>query len=71
MSLPEQEHEPGRGGQTNLATDVIAYLLAGPFGFGGLGWLVDHWLGTGFFIVLGLLGGMALSMYIIWLRYGT
>ena len=67
----EPEHTPGYGGQTNLATDVIAYLLAGPLLFGGAGYLLDHWLDVTFFVVIGLLAGMALSMYIIWLRYGT
>lgn len=70
-SMTEPEHTPGYAGQTHLATDVIAYLIAGPAGFGGAGYLLDRWLGTPFFIVIGLLAGMALSMYIIWLRYGT
>lgn len=69
--MSEPEHTPGSAGHTHLATDVIAYLIAGPVLFGGLGYLVDQWLGTAFLIVLGLLGGMALSMYVIWLRYGT
>lgn len=67
----EPEHTPGYAGQTHLATDVIAYLIAGPLLFGGAGYLLDHWLNITLFVVLGLLGGMALSMYIIWLRYGT
>lgn len=68
---PSEEHTPGRGAETNLATSVTAYLLAGPAGFGAIGWLLDRWLGTGFLLVVGLLGGMALSIYVIWLRYGT
>lgn len=69
--MTEPEHTPGYGAQTHLATDVIAYLIAGPLLFGGAGYFLDHWLNMTFFIVIGLLGGMALSMYIIWLRYGT
>ena len=67
----EPEHTPGHAAQTNLATSVTAYLIAGPVGFGGIGYLLDHWLGTGFLVVVGLLVGMALSLYVIWLRYGT
>lgn len=66
-----EEHTPGAAAQTSLATDVLAYLLAGPLGFGGIGHLLDLWLGTGFLLPVGLVGGMALSLYLIWLRYGT
>lgn len=52
------------------ATGVLAYLTAGPITFGGIGWALDAWLGTQFLLVLGLLGGMGLAFYVIWLRYG-
>lgn len=67
----EPEHTPGYAAQTNIATDVIAYLLAGPLLFGGAGMALDHWLDLTFFVVIGLLAGMTLSMYVIWNRYGT
>lgn len=67
----EPEHTPGQGAQTSIATDVIAYLLAGPLLGGGAGFLLDRWLNLTLFIVIGLLAGMALSMYVIWNRYGT
>lgn len=67
----EPEHTPGQGAQTSIATDVIAYLISGPLLFGGAGLALDHWLDITFFVVIGLLAGMALSMYVIWLRYGT
>ncbi len=51
------------------AWTVLSYLLTGPALYGGLGWLLDKWLGTTFFIVVGLLGGMALSIYVIYRRY--
>ena len=49
----------------------VGYLLSGPLVFGGLGWGMDRLLNTGFLIVCGLLGGMALSLYLVWFRYGT
>jgi ATP synthase protein I len=67
----EEEHTRGQGADTNVATSVIAYLLAGPATFGLIGWLLDSWLGTSFLIVIGLLAGMAMSLYVIVLRYGT
>lgn len=53
-----------------MGSMIIAYLVTGPALFGGLGWLLSQWLGTTFFIPVGILLGMSLSMYIIWLRYG-
>jgi len=54
-----------------LGATVLAYLITGPALFGGLGYLLDRVLGTAFLVVLGVLGGMAASLYLIWLRYGT
>jgi len=55
----------------SLATSVTAYLISGPVVFGGAGRGLDLWLGTRFLTPIGLLAGMALSLYVIWLRYGT
>jgi F0F1-type ATP synthase assembly protein I len=63
--------EAGKFASDQTSATVIAYLVTGPALFGGLGWLLDRWLGTGFIVLLGLLGGMGLSLYVIWLRYGT
>jgi F0F1-type ATP synthase assembly protein I len=51
--------------------NVVAYLISGPVMFAGIGWVLDRWLGTGFFVPAGILGGMALSLYLVWFRYGT
>ncbi len=64
-SLPSPTFQADAMGST-----IIAYLLTGPALFGGLGWLLSQWLNTTFFIPVGILLGMALSLYIIWLRYG-
>ncbi len=60
---------PGR--EADQAWRSFAYLLSGPLVYGGLGWLADRWLGTGFLLPAGLVAGMALSLYLIWFRYGT
>ena len=52
-------------------TKVGGYLLAGPLLYGGIGWGLDHWLGTAFLLPVGIIGGMALSLYLIWFRYGS
>ncbi len=70
-SFERSDSAAARVSAQSLATSVTAYLISGPVVFGGAGWGLDHWLDTGFFILIGLLGGMALSLYVIWLRYGT
>ena len=54
-----------------MYTKVVGYLLAGPLVYGGIGWALDHWLGTAFLLPLGIVGGVALSLYLIWFRYGS
>jgi hypothetical protein len=51
--------------------NVVSYLISGPVMFGGIGWALDAWLGTRFFVPVGILGGMAVSLYLVWFRYGT
>ena len=54
------------------AWTVLAYLITGPLLYGGLGWLLDRWLGTEpVFVLVGILGGMALAVYLVWIRYGS
>ena len=53
------------------AWNVVSYLISGPVMFGAVGGLLDHWLGTGFLLPVGILAGMALSLYLVWFRYGT
>lgn len=48
---------------------VLSYLLGGVLLYGGLGWLVDRWLGTEGFVGLGIVLGAALGIGAIWLRY--
>ncbi len=54
-----------------IGSTVLAHLITGPLLFGGLGWLLDRWLGTSAFVAIGVIAGMGLSLYTIWLRYGT
>jgi hypothetical protein len=51
--------------------NVVSYLITGPAMFGGVGWALDHWLGTTWLVAVGIVGGMALSLYLVWFRYGT
>jgi hypothetical protein len=68
---PEEELRRFNMAEQNSAWKAVAYLLTGPLIYGGLGALLDHWLGTSWLVGVGIVGGMALSLYLIWFRYGT
>ena len=67
--LPEDAGRPGLG--ESVAWNVTANLLAGVLLGGGAGWGLDRWLGTDYLVGVGLLLGIALTLYYVWLRYGT
>lgn len=62
---------PSSSREADQAWRSFAYLLSGPLLYGGLGWLLDSWLDTVFLLPVGLVFGMALSVYLIWFRYGS
>jgi F0F1-type ATP synthase assembly protein I len=49
---------------------VVSYLLGGVILYGGIGWLIDLWLGTRGFVAVGIVGGAGAGVAIVWLRYG-
>jgi hypothetical protein len=49
---------------------VLGTLLAGICVWGGIGWLVDLWLGTTFVRAIGVIVGAAASIYYVTVRYG-
>lgn len=56
----------------NVAAGAVAVLITGPIFYTFVGWLLDRWLDTTPWLTLaGLLLGMALSVYLTLVRYGT
>jgi F0F1-type ATP synthase assembly protein I len=45
-------------------------MISGLMIWGGIGWGLDRWLGTEYFLMGGLLLGMGSALYLIWLRFG-
>jgi len=66
------EPSPGLGEMAgmDLGMRVLSYLIAGVLVYGGLGWLGDHLLGTGFLLPIGIVLGAAGGCYVIVKRYG-
>jgi len=51
---------------------VISYLITGILVWGGIGWLIDSWLGTkGIAAAIGAVVGAAAGVYIIVRRLGA
>jgi F0F1-type ATP synthase assembly protein I len=67
-SGPEQE-PPGRGAE--MVWSIIGTLVAGVLAWGGIGWLLDRWLGTRYLVAVGIVVGMAGAFYLIIKRYGS
>lgn len=49
---------------------VLSYLISGVLFYGGLGWVGDHFLGTGFLLPVGIVAGAAFGVYIVIRRFG-
>lgn len=49
---------------------IFGYLLSGLLIWGGIGWGIDQWLKTRFFLLAGLVLGAGASIYLVWLRFG-
>jgi hypothetical protein len=69
---PLEKADAGHGRlEESRMWNVVSYLITGPVMLGAVGWALDSWLGTSWLVAVGILGGMALSLYLIWVRYGT
>ena len=64
MSESGPEREPsGRGAE--MVWSIIGTLIAGVLAWGGIGWLLDRWLGTRYLVAVGVVVGMAGAFYLI------
>jgi ATP synthase protein I len=72
MSQPPHHDDPpapaGSQGM-NQGAQVLSYLIAGIAAYGFLGWLGDHFLGTGFLLPVGIVLGAALGIYVVIKRF--
>lgn len=46
-------------------------MLSGILVWGGVGWLLDRWLETRFFILVGTILGLTVAIYLIVVKYGA
>jgi ATP synthase protein I len=63
-------HEPTNRREENALWSIFGYLVSGLLFWGGIGWAADHFLGTTYLTLVGLLVGMGGALYLVWLRFG-
>ena len=61
---------PSGDGGENIGLTIFSYLLSGMLLYGGLGWLISHWTGISLIFPLGMLFGLALTIWLVISRYG-
>ncbi|MFC0863014.1 hypothetical protein ACFHYQ_11990 [Sphaerimonospora cavernae] len=71
-AMSEQERRPEKDGRdfADAAWSVPNYLLAGILVWGGIGWLLSHLTGVHAFIPIGVVLGVVLAGYLVYLKYG-
>jgi ATP synthase protein I len=69
----DDEKVVGYGGSQgmNQGMQVLSYLISGVVLYGGLGWLGDHFLGTGFLLPVGIVLGAGFGIYLVVKRFGA
>ncbi|MFG3441823.1 AtpZ/AtpI family protein [Nonomuraea sp. NPDC047897] len=70
--MSEQERRPETDGRdfADAMWSVPSYLLAGMAIYGGIGWLLDRWLGMSAFFPIGIILGLVLAGYAVYRRHG-
>jgi len=65
-----QGAQPGTG-SGNDGWTAVSYLLGGMIFYGGIGWLLGHWVfHSALFFPLGMVVGLALSIVLVIFRFG-
>jgi ATP synthase protein I len=52
----------------DLAWSIVSYEIAGIVLYGGIGWGLDHWLGTSFLAPIGVIVGLVAGLYLSFVR---
>ncbi len=74
-NIPRPDDSDRQDSSSSPSSDVgmriFASLLAGIVAYGGLGWLADQTLDSKWFMPLGMVIGLVLSVYAIIRKYGS
>ena len=68
MKIRPKVRPASRGADEGWA--VLSTLISGFVVFGGIGWLLDRWWDTHLMVPIGVIVGMALSIYAVVMQFG-
>jgi ATP synthase protein I len=70
MSEQKRRPEDGQREFADVAWSVPSYLLSGMVIWGGIGWLLSRWTGQDWLVPIGLIIGVVLAVYLVYVKYG-
>ncbi|MGH3241987.1 AtpZ/AtpI family protein [Actinomadura sp. KC06] len=70
MSEQKRRPEDGQREFADAAWSVPSYLLSGMIIWGGLGWLLAEWTGQNWLTAVGVVIGVGLAVYLVYVKYG-
>ncbi|MEU8119565.1 hypothetical protein AB0C21_12765 [Spirillospora sp. NPDC049024] len=70
MSEQKRRPEDGQREFADAAWSVPSYLLSGMLIWGGLGWLLSKWTHQDWLIPVGLVIGVVLAVYLVYVKFG-
>lgn len=68
---PLSDEAVGQRSSSDEGMKIFASILAGIVCYGGLGWLADRALNSNWLMPIGMVVGLALSLYAIIRKYGS
>ena len=68
---PRPAEPAGRPSGADVGWGITGTMLSGIIVWGGVGWLLDRWLETRFFILVGTILGLTVAIYLIVVKYGA
>src|SRR4029450_9640305 len=64
----EKAHTPSGA---DMGWNITGTMLSGIIVWGGVGWVLDRWLGTRIFPLVGTILGLTVAIYLIVVKYGS
>lgn len=72
--MSDEDDKEGRRSANMRESDdawgALSLIISGVTLWGGVGFLLGHWLDSQVPVALGLVFGMAAALYLVWVRYG-
>ncbi|MGY1856681.1 AtpZ/AtpI family protein [Modestobacter sp. SYSU DS0290] len=68
---PRPTSQPRQPSGADIGWSVTGTLISGMIVWGGVGWLLDRWLGTVFLLPVGVVLGVSAAIYVVVKKYGA